>query len=71
MKVMATEGYVNLVMELRKFRDEFLNKSVLGQNFIRFYYKYSPLLVEKLKDKPKTNDIIRTLLDQLIKIIRK
>ena len=59
------------VMELRKFRDEFLNKSVLGRSFIRFYYKNSPLLVQRLKDKPKTNDIIRTLLDQLIRIIRK
>lgn len=59
------------VMELRKFRDEFLNKSVLGRSFIRFYYKYSPLLVLRLKDKPKTNDIIRTLLDQLIRIIGK
>jgi len=58
------------VMELRKFRDEFLNKSVLGRIFISLYYKYSPLLVQRLKDKPKTNDIIRTLLDQLIKIIR-
>lgn len=59
------------VMELRKFRDEFLNKSVLGRSFIRLYYKYSPLLVQRLEDKPKANDIIRTLLDQLIKIIRK
>ncbi len=59
------------VMELRKFRDEFLNKSVLGRSFIRFYYKHSPLLVQRLKDKPKTNDIIRTLLDQFIKIIKK
>jgi len=59
------------VMELRKFRDEFLNKSALGRSFIRFYYKYSPRLVERLKDKPKTNNIIRKLLDQLIKTIRK
>lgn len=59
------------VMELRKFRDEFLNKSALGRSFIRFYYKYSPGLVERLKDKPKTNNIIRKLLDQFIKIIKK
>lgn len=59
------------VMELRKFRDEFLNKSALGRSFIRFYYKYSPGLVERLKDKPKTNNIIRKLLDQFIKTIRK
>lgn len=59
------------VLELRTFRDEFLSKSYLGRNFIRLYYKYSPLMVEKLKDKTKTNDIIRTLLDQFIKIIKK
>lgn len=59
------------VLELRNFRDEFLSKSFLGRNFIKFYYTYSPLLVKKLKDKPKTNMIIRTFLDHLIKIIRK
>jgi hypothetical protein len=59
------------VLKLRIFRDEFLRQSYLGRRFIKLYYKYSPLLVEKLKDKPKTNEIIRTLLDQLIKIIRK
>lgn len=59
------------VIELRKFRDEFLNKSTFGRGFIRFYYKYSPLLVERLKDKQKTNGLIRTLLDQFIKIIKK
>jgi hypothetical protein len=59
------------VMELRKFRDEFLSKTKLGNYFIRFYYKYSPQLVEKLKHKPKINQLIRTFLDQLIKTIRK
>ena len=59
------------VLELRTFRDDFLSKSYLGRNFIKLYYRYSPLLVEKLKDKTKTNDIIRTLLDQFIKIIKK
>ena len=59
------------VLELRTFRDDFLSKSYLGRNFIKLYYKYSPLLVEKLKDKAKTNDLIRTLLDQFIKIIKK
>jgi len=71
----ATMAYGNYnhpqVLELRTFRDEFLRKSYLGRNFIKLYYKYSPLLVEKLKDKTKTNDIIRTLLDQFIKIIKK
>jgi len=59
------------VLKLRTFRDDFLRQSYLGCKFIKLYYKYSPLLVEKLKDKPRTNEVIRTLLDQLIKIIRK
>lgn len=59
------------VIELRKFRDDFLSKSILGLYFIKFYYKYSPLLVEKLKDKSKINELIRAFLDQLIKSIRK
>jgi hypothetical protein len=59
------------VLELRKFRDGFLSKTILGLYFIRFYYRYSPLLVEKLKNKTKINELIRTFLDQLIKLIRK
>ena len=59
------------VLELRKFRDGFLSKTILGLYFIRFYYKYSPLLVKKLKNKPTINELIRTFLDQLIKLIRK
>jgi hypothetical protein len=71
----ATMAYGNYdhpqVQELRKFRDQFLSQSLLGRNFIRFYYKYSPRLVEKLRDKPKTNKLIRTLLDFLIKTMLK
>ena len=59
------------VMELRKFRDEVLSKSFLGRNFIKIYYRFSPLLVEKLKNKPKTNEIIRSFLNHLIKKTRK
>jgi hypothetical protein len=71
----ATMAYGNYdhpqVIELRNFRDQFLSKSALGRSFIRIYYRYSPILVEKLRYKPKTNKIIRKLLDQLIKTIRK
>jgi hypothetical protein len=59
------------VMELRKFRDQVLSKSFLGRNFIKIYYRFSPLLVEKLKNKPKTNEIIRSFLNHLIKKTRK
>lgn len=59
------------VLELRKFRDEFLDKFYLGKQFIKFYYKYSPKLVEKLKNKESINTAIRKTLDQFVEIIKK
>lgn len=59
------------VIELRKFRDNFLSKTILGRNFIKFYYKFSPILVRKLQNKPTVNKIIRQLLDKFIKSILK
>lgn len=59
------------VLELRKFRDDFLSKTILGRRFISFYYKYSPTLVERLKNKQAINLIIRKGLDQFIKTIKK
>jgi len=58
------------VIELRKFRDDFLRKTFLGRCFIRLYYQYSPILVQKLNKKPKINQLIRSGLDQLIKTIK-
>jgi len=58
------------VMVLRDFRDQFLYKYVLGQWFIRNYYRYSPKLVEALKDKKTINSFIRMLLNQFIKLIK-
>ncbi|WP_055445564.1 CFI-box-CTERM domain-containing protein [Lacinutrix himadriensis] len=59
------------VMELRNFRDGFLSKTIVGRRFIKLYYKYSPSLVEKLKNKQSINHIIRKGLDQFIKAIKK
>nr|WP_298659083.1 CFI-box-CTERM domain-containing protein [uncultured Flavobacterium sp.] len=59
------------VIELRKFRDDFLSKTILGRNFIKFYYKFSPILVSKLQNKPIVNKVIRKFLDKFIKSIRK
>lgn len=58
------------VLELRKFRDNTLSKSAVGRGFIRTYYKYSPKLVEHLKDKPLVNQIIKSILNTLIRIIK-
>jgi hypothetical protein len=58
------------VLELRKFRDNTLSKSSFGRGFIKTYYKYSPRLVEHLKDKPLVNQTIKSILNTLIRIIK-
>lgn len=55
------------VIELRKFRDNILQNSIVGRSFIKFYYKYSPKLVELLKNQKAVNKTIRTILDTFIK----
>lgn len=58
------------VLELRKFRDNTLSKSSIGKGFIKTYYKYSPRLVENLKDKPLVNKTIKSILNIVIRIIK-
>jgi hypothetical protein len=58
------------VVILRNFRDETLANSLLGRWFIKTYYHYSPILVEKLKDFHWINKSIRTFLNLIIKFIK-
>ena len=58
------------VIILKQFRDEVLDKSVVGKSFIKIYYHYSPKLVEKLKNKRIINAIILKILNKFIKLIK-
>ena len=58
------------VLELRKFRDEILAKTLAGRLFIKTYYFISPKLVMLLKDQKRVNTFIRKSLNQFIKIIK-
>jgi hypothetical protein len=58
------------VMILRQFRDNVLDKSSFGKWFIKMYYRYSPELVEKLKDKRLINKIIKEILNLFIQIVK-
>lgn len=58
------------VLELRKFRDEILQKTIAGRFFIKSYYFISPKLVEILKNKKTINKLIRKGLNQFIKILK-
>ncbi|NVN97112.1 hypothetical protein HXX01_02675 [Candidatus Nomurabacteria bacterium] len=59
------------VIILRNFRDETLTRTKLGRLFIKSYYKISPKLVELLKKQERTNKLIRIILNQLIKMIKR
>lgn len=58
------------VLELRKFRDEILKKSIVGRLFIKTYYFISPKLVVILKNRITINKIIRKGLNQIIKFLK-
>jgi hypothetical protein len=55
------------VMILRRFRDEVLAKYVAGIIFIKIYYRYSPLFVERFRHSQKVNSFIKVILDRLVK----
>ena len=59
------------VLILRKYRDNVLKKNWVGRNFIYYYYKYSPQLVELFKNNRNVNSFIKKILDFIIKIIHK
>jgi hypothetical protein len=59
------------VLMLRSFRDRRLARSRAGRTFIRLYYRWSPLLVEKLKNKRTINNYIRMILNASIKFIKR
>lgn len=58
------------VLELRKFRDEMLSKSIAGRNLIKIYYRLSPKLVKFLRGNTLINSLIRKMLNQVIKYIK-
>lgn len=59
------------VIMLRQFRDQVLSKSIMGRNFINFYYFTSPYLVKCLKNNKSINTVIRVVLNNVIKHLGK
>ena len=54
------------VLKLRNFRDEVLSKNIAGRVFIRAYYLVSPHMVKVLKNRTRTHNNIKNILDKLI-----
>lgn len=59
------------VKVLRHFRDNVLLKNNFGKKFVKFYYKYSPGWVQRLKSKKRINRCIRSILNCFVYIYRK
>lgn len=54
------------VITFRNFRDTYLLKSRIGNRFVKFYYKYSPFIAEKLKNHVLINKIVRKVFLDII-----
>ena len=71
----ATMAYGNYdhpqVMVLRRYRDRVLMQSGWGRAFVRFYYWFSPKLVEVLKGSERINGWIRKWLDRKVERVKR
>lgn len=61
----------NKVIAFRRYRDTVLKRYWLGRKFIDLYYKYSPLISEKLYGKSYLRASIRLVLDAIYRLIKK
>ena len=62
--------YAPEVVELRRFRDETLRRSMAGRAFIRLYYVLSPAIARWLKRRPRISAAVRrSVLDRLVATI--
>jgi len=57
------------VIVLRRFRDNVLDNNCVGRQFVKFYYKHSPSLVEKLKENKTINKSIKVILNIIINFL--
>ncbi len=57
------------VQILRFYRDEYLQKSLVGQKFIQVYYRVSPRFAKFLDKNPRLKPVVRGLLRILIKCV--
>jgi hypothetical protein len=55
---------------LRDFRDEILCKTPEGQEMIRLYYKWSPVIVKEMKESEKFKKEIEEMIDGILPLIK-
>jgi hypothetical protein len=55
---------------LRTFRDTVLSKTNKGKKLIDFYYAYSPLAIDLIKNNPKAKELLRKKINTLMPVIK-
>ncbi len=58
------------VRVLCEFRDEYLLTNTLGTKFVKFYYKYSPPIANRIRESEGVKKVIRICLKPLISLSR-
>ena len=56
---------------LRRFRDEVLAKTPVGREYIRLYYRWSPVVVHIMKEDEELKEKVKALLEELLPLIEK
>jgi hypothetical protein len=64
--VSAGTEMVGDVALLRRFRDEILLKSAIGQTLVKAYYRHSPAVANKIKDSEQAKRLVRCALKPFI-----
>jgi hypothetical protein len=54
---------------LRRFRDEVLSKTPIGQEYIRLYYQWSPFIVQAMEEDEEFKQEVKELIEQLLPMI--
>jgi len=67
----ALEGDSNDLNTLRKFRDEVLSKTPVGQEIIKLYYELSPVIVKAMTEDKEFREEVKDMIDGILPLVRK
>ena len=60
----------NDLITLRRFRDEVLSRTPEGQEIIRLYYAWGPVIVKEMEENEEFQEEIRDIIDGILPLIR-
>jgi hypothetical protein len=67
---LALGGDSNDLKTLRKFRDEVLNKTPVGQEIIKLYYQWSPVIVKAMEQDEEFKEEVKEMIERILPMIK-